>query len=44
MHWFNPAPVMRLVEIVRGVDTSDATVDTVVELARQAGKETVVYP
>lgn len=42
MHWFNPAPVMRLVEVVRGVDTTDETVEAVVALAGQAGKECIV--
>jgi 3-hydroxyacyl-CoA dehydrogenase len=41
-HWASPAPVMRLAEIVRGPDTSDATVDTVVRLAANAGKNPVV--
>lgn len=42
MHWFNPAPVMRLIEIVRGLETSDATVETIVDLSHKVGKETVV--
>ena len=42
MHFFNPALVMRCVEVVRGPDTSDATVDTVVDLARRLGKQPVV--
>lgn len=42
MHFFNPALVMRCVEVVRGPDTSDATVDAVVALTRQLGKEPVV--
>jgi 3-hydroxyacyl-CoA dehydrogenase len=41
-HWASPAPVMRLAEIVRGAQTSDATVDTVVRMARDAGKNPVV--
>ena len=41
-HWASPAPVMRLAEIVRGPDTSDATVATVVRLADNAGKNPVV--
>jgi 3-hydroxybutyryl-CoA dehydrogenase len=41
-HWASPAPVMRLAEIVRGPDTSDATVATVVRLAEAAGKNPVV--
>ena len=42
MHFFNPALVMRCVEVVRGPDTSDATVDTVVALTRRLGKQPVV--
>lgn len=42
MHWFNPAPVMKLVEIVEGVDTSAETVKFIEQVAREAGKETVV--
>ncbi len=38
MHFFNPVPVMALVEIIRGLRTSDATVDAVAELARKLGK------
>ena len=41
MHFFNPAPVMRLVEVVRGAQTADETIDTTVQLARQLGKEPV---
>jgi len=38
MHFFNPVPMMALVEIIRGLQTSDATHDTVQALARQLGK------
>jgi 3-hydroxybutyryl-CoA dehydrogenase len=38
MHFFNPVPVMALVEIVRGRETSDDTVAAVTELARELGK------
>ena len=41
-HWASPAPVMKLAEIVRGPSTSDATVETVVRLARAAGKNPIV--
>jgi 3-hydroxybutyryl-CoA dehydrogenase len=41
-HWFNPPPVMALIEIIRGVETSDATLATTVELAKRYGKQTVV--
>ncbi|HEU5277854.1 MAG TPA: 3-hydroxyacyl-CoA dehydrogenase NAD-binding domain-containing protein [Gaiellaceae bacterium] len=38
MHFFNPVPVLKLVEIIRGRDTSDETADAVTELARALGK------
>lgn len=38
MHFFNPVPVMKLVEIIRGLQTSDATHDTVKALASELGK------
>lgn len=38
MHFFNPVPVMALVEIIRGLRTSEETLQTVAELARQLGK------
>lgn len=38
MHWFNPAPVMPLVEVVRGPLTSDETYRLILELARRLGK------
>jgi 3-hydroxybutyryl-CoA dehydrogenase len=38
MHFFNPVPVMALVEIVRAPETSDETVEAVVELSRELGK------
>lgn len=41
-HWFNPPPVMRLIEVVRGLDTSDETVDTTMGLAAKYGKETIL--
>ena len=41
-HWASPAPVMKLAEIVRGPLTSSDTVDTVVRLAAEAGKNPVV--
>jgi len=41
MHFFNPAPVMRLVEVIRGYYTSDDTVRTVMDLARRMGKTPV---
>ena len=41
MHFMNPVPVMTLVEIIRGLATSDATYRTVEETARQLGKTPV---
>jgi 3-hydroxybutyryl-CoA dehydrogenase len=41
-HWFNPPARMELIEIVRGLDTSDATLATTVELAQRYGKQTIV--
>jgi 3-hydroxybutyryl-CoA dehydrogenase len=38
MHFFNPVPVMGLVEVVRGLETSDETVAAVVTLAGELGK------
>ena len=42
VHFFNPALIMKCVEVVRGPETSDDTVDTAVELARRLGKTPVV--
>jgi len=39
MHFFNPVPVLRLVEVIRGLQTSDETAAAVVALARDLGKE-----
>ncbi|HEX7051664.1 MAG TPA: 3-hydroxybutyryl-CoA dehydrogenase [Longimicrobiales bacterium] len=41
MHFMNPVPVMKLVEVIRGLQTSDATAATVVELARALEKTPV---
>jgi 3-hydroxybutyryl-CoA dehydrogenase len=41
-HWFNPPPVMRLIEVVRGLETSDETTALVLDLAQRYGKETIV--
>jgi 3-hydroxybutyryl-CoA dehydrogenase len=41
-HWFNPPPVMRLIEVIRGVETSDETVKTILDLSHRYGKETIV--
>jgi len=42
MHFINPVPVMKLIEIIKGLDTSDETTDTVFELARIMGKAPVM--
>ncbi len=41
MHFMNPVPVMKLVEVIRGLATDDATTDTVMELSRELGKTPV---
>ena len=41
-HWFNPPQVMGLIEVVRGVETSDETLEVALELAARYGKETIV--
>ena len=41
MHFFNPATVMKLVEVIRGAHTSDETYNTIAELAKAIGKEPV---
>ncbi|MDN5943069.1 MAG: 3-hydroxyacyl-CoA dehydrogenase NAD-binding domain-containing protein, partial [Nitrospira sp.] len=42
LHFMNPAPVMRLVEVVRGLDTSEQTVRLAMDLAKRLGKTPVV--
>jgi len=42
MHFFNPVPVMRLVEIIRGAATENATVEVIKEVSAKLGKETVI--
>jgi 3-hydroxybutyryl-CoA dehydrogenase len=42
MHFFNPVPMMSLVEIVRGLQTSDETTDTAVAISEKMGKTPVV--
>lgn len=47
MHFFNPVHKMKLVEIIRGLETSDETAETVKDVAVKMGKETVLvneYP
>ncbi|HEY3017211.1 MAG TPA: 3-hydroxyacyl-CoA dehydrogenase NAD-binding domain-containing protein [Gaiellaceae bacterium] len=42
MHFFNPVPVLKLVEIIRARDTSDETAEAITELARELGKTPAV--
>ena len=42
MHFMNPVPLMKLVEIIRGLPTADATYETTRALAERLGKKTVV--
>ncbi len=42
MHFFNPAPLMKLVEVVKGSQTSDSVVNTIIDLTRTLGKTPVV--
>lgn len=41
-HWFNPPPLMKLIEVIRGIETSDETLQATLELAHRYGKETIV--
>lgn len=41
MHFFNPVPIMKLVEIIRGYATSDETIKTTTDIAQKMGKLTV---
>ena len=41
MHFFNPVPLMALVEVIRGLQTSDATATATLELAKRLGKTPV---
>ena len=42
MHFFNPVHIMKLVELVRGLETSDETVELLKEVAERMGKQVVV--
>lgn len=47
MHFFNPVPVMKLVEVIRGLATSDATFEAIMQLSEKLGKTPVAvndYP
>ena len=41
MHFMNPVPLMRLVEVIRGLSTSDGTTEMVMQVCRRMGKEPV---
>lgn len=41
MHFFNPAPIMRLVEVIRGYVTEDETISVLMNVAREIGKEPI---
>jgi 3-hydroxybutyryl-CoA dehydrogenase len=42
MHFFNPVPMMALVELIRGLQTSDATVELTAALAKRLGKTPII--
>ncbi|WP_261130583.1 3-hydroxyacyl-CoA dehydrogenase family protein [Bacillus sp. Marseille-Q3570] len=42
MHWFNPPPIMKLIEIVKGIDTSEETVKAIEQVSEDIGKKTVL--
>jgi len=41
MHFFNPVPMMALVEVIRGLQTSDTTHEAVIEMAKMLGKSPI---
>ncbi|MFC3041837.1 3-hydroxyacyl-CoA dehydrogenase [Virgibacillus xinjiangensis] len=41
MHFFNPVHKMKLIEVIRGLETSDETVNKIMDISRQIGKEPV---
>ncbi|MDR7855660.1 3-hydroxybutyryl-CoA dehydrogenase [Tissierella sp.] len=41
MHFFNPVPMMKLVEVIKGIATSEETKNTILELSRELGKTPV---
>jgi 3-hydroxybutyryl-CoA dehydrogenase len=44
LHFFNPVPLMKLVEVIRALTTSDETYETVFEFAQSLGKEPITAP
>ncbi len=41
MHFFNPAPVMKLIEVIKGENTPDSLKDTIIEISKEIGKTPV---
>lgn len=41
MHFFNPVPLMKLLEVIRGIATSDETTKTILEVGKRMGKEPI---
>jgi len=41
MHFFNPVPLMKLVEVIRGIRTTDETTATILDITKKLGKEPV---
>jgi 3-hydroxybutyryl-CoA dehydrogenase len=44
LHFFNPVPLMKIVEVIRGLETSDETFDVVMQFARSLGKQAIAAP
>jgi 3-hydroxybutyryl-CoA dehydrogenase len=44
LHFFNPVPIMKLVEVIRALTTSDATYQTMIAFAKSLGKEPITAP
>jgi 3-hydroxybutyryl-CoA dehydrogenase len=44
LHFFNPVPIMKLVEVIRALTTSDSTYTTLFEFAKSLGKEPITAP
>src|SRR4051794_10348306 len=44
LHFFNPVPIMKLVEVIRGLSTSDETYQSVFAFAKSLGKEPITAP
>jgi len=42
MHFFNPPQLMKLIEVIKGAKTSDETIQTILKVAKQLEKETVI--